>query len=274
MPTADDASGAGKVLATVVNYEFSEAADRLKAALAPAFPTVLIDSSSPHPPRTVDRVIPNQFKPGLWNESLRIALEARFAWVLMITSDVEVPDPARLSRRITKATRRADLGVYTPSLRADSRMAYPLCRNLGSGGLRECFLIEGFCMVAAIEHLNPLYPVDRARNKYGWGIDVMICRHAYQSGRKAYADDAVEIYHPRSVHEIRNTVAAEQARTYLGPEGWAFRRWARKRIRQAERRARWLAPWWWLRRTAPRWIGRSADDARRALSPSAARRIQ
>lgn len=203
------------VLAVVTNYDFSDNADALKASLSTYFETLLIDSCSPIPPQTVDRIVPNLYYGGLWNESVKLGLASHKTWLLFVASDIQIPDVKLLANKIEDVLNNDRVGIYTPSLRNDSRIAFDYCYNTGTGKVRECYLCEGFFFLARIEILAKLYPVDVNDNQYGWGIDVMTAFHAYQSGMKVVVDDRVEIYHPASNHPIPIERAYQQVMKYL-----------------------------------------------------------
>jgi hypothetical protein len=249
------------VLAIVANYDFSDEADDLKARLAPFFPTLLIDNSSPTTPRTADVVLPNRYYSGLWNEAVRLALERRKPWLLFVASDVNVPDTARLASGLRSVVRRRSVGVYTPALRHDSRAAFRATLQRNTGGLRECFVIEGFCFLARTEILARLYPVDPEANRYGWGIDIMTACHAYRTGHKAMVDDRVVIHHPAARHAIPTERSQQQQLEYLGDEGLRFLRWTDKRL---NRERQW-------REIPRRWAAEVAGLWRRTFDSSTVR---
>ncbi|MFB2974628.1 hypothetical protein [Microseira sp. BLCC-F43] len=202
-------------IAVVTNYDFSDNADAIKASLSPYFETILIDSSSPSPPRTVDLIVANLYYTGLWNESVRVALQKGKQWLLFVASDIQIPDVKLLADCIELVLAEKQIGVYTPSLRYDSRIAFDYCYNRGTGKVRECYLCEGFFFLARTDILAKLYPVDIQANTYGWGLDVMTAFHSYQAGLKVVVDDRVEIYHPASSHPIPVKEAYRQVRKYL-----------------------------------------------------------
>lgn len=203
------------VLCVVTNYAFSDAADELKRLLSASFETILIDNSSPTRPRLADEILPNQRYPGLWNAAVRLAHEKRRPWLLFVASDVTVHDAKALARAVLGAINDTRVGIYTPSLDSTSRLAYPACFQKHSGGLRECFVCEGFFFLARLRVLAPVYPIDIAKNQYGWGIDALACYWAYRRGYRVMVDDSVIIHHPPAVHEIPIEVAKEQSRRYL-----------------------------------------------------------
>jgi len=231
------------VLAVVANYAFSENADVLKASLKPYYKTLLIDNSSPSTPRTADVILPNRRYTGLWNASVRLALEHHKPWLLFAASDVLIPETDLLASCIQTVLKNPSVGIYTPSLRADSRLSYPACFHRGTGKLRECFVTEGFFFLARTDILARLYPISVESNRFGFGIDLMSAYHAYRTGHRVIVDDRVVIYHPAAVHDTPAGMAVEEQMKYLGPEGRRFREWA---IRRQQREG-------WLREAPRRW---------------------
>lgn len=221
----------GSVLAVVTNYDFSANADDLKARLAPYFETLLIDNSSPIPPRSADVILPNRHYTGLWNESVRLAIERDKQWLFFVAADVQIPDAACLAANLNRVSKKADIGVWTPSLRNDSRAYFTACFGRGTRGLRECYIVEGFCFLARTKVLAKLYPVDYEFNCYGWGIDVMTAYCAYRMGYKVAVDDRVTIYHPPSIHVTSTVIPQEQQIRFMGDAGRDFQHWADERLR-------------------------------------------
>jgi hypothetical protein len=233
-----------QVLATVVNYDFSDNADDLKARLSPHFETVLIDSGSPTPPATVDMGIPNEYYAGQWNASVRLALERSKDWLLLVASDVQIPHPDVLATCIGEVTDDPCIGVYTASLKRGSRAAYPTCFHRGTGKIRECLVAEFFFFLARTDILQLLYPVPVEVVPYGSGIGIRACYHAYQMRRTVVVDDRVEIFHPASMHIPSDGEALRQYRQYVPLEA---RRFFRRSKRYLARRGRFARPWHWVR---------------------------
>lgn len=227
------------VLAVITNYAFSENADKLKANLAPYFETILIDSSSPSRPKNVDIVLPNLFYTGLWNESVRLASVKNKEWLLFVASDVEIPSVQLLYSRIQTAVNNDRIGIYTPSLRCDSRAAFGDCYNQRTSKLRECYLCEGFFFLARTKILEKVYPVSTKENEFGWGIDILSAYYAYKEGLRVVVDDQVEIYHPSSIHPISIDEAQKQVVKYLRDNNaYRFYRYSRRLLKYKRRIAR------------------------------------
>jgi len=207
------------ILVVVANYDFSENADLLKSEFIKYFPTVIIDSSSPIPPNEVDLLISNEFYPGLWNESVKHASQNGFKWLFFIASDVEVRDVRSLVKYVRLATKNNEIGVYSPSLDASSRSSFQLQLNRHSSGLREIGIIEGFCFLARVDLLTQVHPIP-SENMYGWGVDILVCKVAYDSNLKVVCDDRIQVFHPakKSIHSIDNEAAAEMSNQMLGEE--------------------------------------------------------
>lgn len=226
------------LLCVIGNYGFSHEADLLKARLGSYLPTLLIDNCSPTPPQSADHILPNLYYPGLWNSAVKLALERNAYWLMFVASDVEIPRPELLAERVSHAIRKWRLGIYTPALTQDSRLAYPQCYDHGTGDYRECYISEGFFFLARTSILREIYPIDSARNKYGWGIDALACYHAYRRGLRVMVDDAVTIRHPKAIHDIDATTAQQQCTQYLGDAARHFLRWADRQAKDTRAAAR------------------------------------
>jgi hypothetical protein len=223
------------VLAIVANYDFSENADVLKACLSRYYKTLLLDNSSPTPPRTVDIILPNHRYVGLWNASVRLALDYNKQWLLFVASDIQIPDVDLLATCLRTVLKKSSVGIYTPSLKLDSRLAYPACFQRKTGKLRECYVTEGFFFLARTKILERLYPVALEVNRFGFGIDLMTAYNAYRTGYKVVVDDRVVIHHPAAIHATPNDQAVEEQMKYMGPEGRRFMKWLFQRLKREGR---------------------------------------
>jgi len=192
------------ILACVTNFDMSQEADRMKAGLRAAsggrYDTLMLDSSSELRPAMVDRVIENQYYTGLWNESVKAAMEGAYEHLFFIASDVQVEDYNILADLLCEASRNPKIGVYCPSMDSKSRHSFKDCSNKGTGGIRECNSIEGFCFLAKTKILAEIYPV--TNNKYGYCIDKLACDLARKMGYFAAVDDRTKIFHPATQSSI------------------------------------------------------------------------
>ncbi|WP_216593344.1 class I SAM-dependent methyltransferase [Cyanobium gracile] len=210
------------VLVVVANYDFSRNADRMRRRFSSRFPTLLVDASSPSPPKSPSITIPNTYYTGLWNEAVRLALERETEWLLFVASDVLIREWKRVSDLVTDVIRDSAIGVYTSSLSGNSRVAFKstLCHK--TNRLRRCGLVEGFAFLARTKILKELYPVP-ASNKYGWGIDIVTCEKAKQLGYQVVTDDRAVMMHPKSKaqHQIDEVVAREMSYAYAESMGFS-----------------------------------------------------
>jgi hypothetical protein len=208
------------LLVAVTNYGFSANAEALKKTFKRHFDTVLIDASSPEPPRSVDITIPNSYYPGLWNEAVSQASDGKYEWLLFIASDVQLRHSSLLSRCIREACLTPDVGVWTPSVHSRSR-----CSAKGSiwqrtHTTRTCAYVEGFCFMARTAILQQQHPLP-AWNKSGWGVDVITAFLARKQDYKVCVDDRVIIYHPQALadHSIDQRLATKDLRRYCASYG-------------------------------------------------------
>lgn len=233
-------NGTSDILAIVVNYDFSENADRLKANLGRHFETILVDSSSPVTPRTADLIVPNEFYAGQWNQAVKLAKERRKNWLFFVASDVRMEDPDLVCALAMEASQNARYGIYSPSYSPDSRTEFPYCYNQESGRIRICWIVEFFIFLARLEVLLPIYPLSVERHSYGWDVDTMCCYESWRQGKKVVIDDRVQIFHPASVHEIPKKIAIKQRDQYVSEQAFAFREKIKRRWSRRQKLRRWF----------------------------------
>ena len=208
-----------EICVVITNYEFSENADSLKERFGQFFPTILIDSSSPRPPKLVDVTIPNFYYPGLWNGAVAYALSMGFKWLIFVASDVHIQNVQLLCKKANEVTSISNIGVYSASLTPDSRTSFPNLTNNGSRALVECGLVEGFFFMSRTSILKEIYPI-QGENRAGWGVDIKTCYQAYQQKYQVVVDHRIQIYHPASLenHKIDMEKAGLEAIKYIGPD--------------------------------------------------------
>lgn len=204
-----------QLLTVVANYDFNNNAELLKRQFSKHYPTLLIDSSSPRPPRNVDQIIPNTYYPGLWNAAVKEAIDGDYEWLLFIASDVRVIDFENLFAALTNALGHHQLGVWTPSLHKSSRSAARLAINQNSHAMRGCGYVEGFMFLVRTSIIRQQYPCPDW-NKSGWGLDVVTSYLAKEQGYWVATDDRAMVYHPRSrtTHRIDRDPAMDDYTRY------------------------------------------------------------
>lgn len=204
------------ILVSIGNYNFSDNADLLKNNFSQFFDSILIDSSSDIRPQSVDFVIPNNFYTGLWNESVKLALEKQYEWLFFIASDITLlsSDMNLIYQILLQITNEKSIGVYSPSVDPQSRCYFHELFNTNKNTLREIPFVEGFIFLARTDILKKMYPVDHTINKYGWSLDKGMCHISRKLNYKVVVDDRIIIHHPKSVHPIDMVIANQHGEDF------------------------------------------------------------
>lgn len=192
-----DAEKAG-VFTFIVNHRQNDNALALKELFHPLTLTCLMDSGSELPPQQAlhfDKIYPNIYYSGLYNEALRIFLESDLKLMLFITSDVTVPDPAALVHNIRSVMSDDRVGLYGP---VSTGGVHPWGMPAHTGGVREVPYVEGFCFSAHRRLLETLGALDTSVNSLGWGIDVALGYISNRLGLRVLVDDRLEVLHPKA----------------------------------------------------------------------------
>lgn len=206
------------ILVSITNYDFSDNADLLKNQFAQKFDTIIIDSSSQKPPKNTDIVIENNYYPGLWNASVNYAIKKKYEWLFFIASDIEFIFPQKIEDSfgtIAEVIKDPTLGAYTASVLKKSRCAFSelICQNTNNIRILDTY-IEGFMFLCRTSILDKLYPINYTINKYGYNLDIIMCRIARYMGYKVVVDDRLCVYHPPAIHTIGRTLAFKQGKEY------------------------------------------------------------
>jgi len=205
------------ICVVIANYGFSDNAEYLKSGFSNYFHTVLIDSSSPTPPTNTDIKITNNYYPGLWSAAYEYSESNHYKWLMFVATDLVIDDIDHLCLLTYQATQNDSIGIYSPSLREDSRTSFSNLYCKSTHSMREVGIVEGFFFLARTEFLKIIYPIP-TNNKFGWGVDVMTCYAANQAEKMVVVDDRIIIYHPPSLpgHAIDKQSATQEALSYLG----------------------------------------------------------
>jgi len=210
------------VLVAICNHNFNENAVKLKRFFAPSFATLILDSGSSTTVEEFDVCMPNVYYAGLWNKAVELAYARNAEWLLMCSSDISITRADGFDQYLREAMNDARIGVYSPSLRPDSRGTFAACRNQSSGGIRFVRNCEGFFFLARTNILQRLYPVDPTLNQMGWGLDTAACTMAEKRGYENAIDDRWEIYHPASIH-VDEAHTREALRQYVQYEAYLWK---------------------------------------------------
>jgi hypothetical protein len=180
-----------EVLVCVTNHDCSDNARRLRRQLGGFFETIVIDSGSTDNGSEFDVELGNVFYPGLFNESVRQCRLRGRRFLYFIAADVQV-DSAPAIHRIIRSL-DDDVGIWAPSTRGQ---AHDHCRNKQSGHMRDAPYAEGYTYVVDVDLCDIVYPVDRASNTFGYGIDLLLGFNCVRNHRRrCVIDDRVEVHH-------------------------------------------------------------------------------
>ena len=205
------------ICVVIANYDSSFNAEHLKNDFSQYFHTVLIDSASPTPPKSIDISIPNTYYPGLWNAAYEYVSSIQYEWVMFIASDVVIANVQLACMLANQAIQNDTIGIYSPSLSKNSKTSFSNLYEKSTNSMREVGITEGFIFLARLDLLKGIYPISE-HNKSGWGVNVMSCHAAYQAQKIVVADDRIQVFHPQSLphHAIDQEVATKEAIQYLG----------------------------------------------------------
>lgn len=208
-----------RILVAVTNYGFAGEASYLKTIFEPHFDTVLINCDSNDIPVNTDFNIENSFYPGLLSFARKLALEGEYEWLFFVASDITFHNFKYLPMFLKQVASSKSIGVYSPSLTADSRTAFNLLFNRETSNLRKVGVVEGFIFAARTE-LVPEPNLFCSSNKYGWGLDILMSYKAFQSDYLVVVDDRVKVTHPnkKQIHAIDELQAFQDSNTMLGEE--------------------------------------------------------
>lgn len=179
------------ILVCITNHNNNENAIHLKNNLSNYFETIIIDSESDNVLDEFDVKLNNVYYTGLFNESFNQTKIRNKEYCFFIASDVYINDFEKLAHCVESLDE--DVYVYAPSSRGQS---HAHCKNFSSYSLREVPYLEGFCFLSNIKVVDDLYPVSLEKNKYGFGIDLLMGLNCIKRLRKiCVVDDRIEIYH-------------------------------------------------------------------------------
>lgn len=203
-----------KVYTFIVNHQQNINALILKNSFLPLTRTCLLDSGSDILPEQVpffDKIYPNIYYSGLYNEALRIFLESEFKLMLFMTSDVSIPDPVKLIQNIEFVMSDDRVGLYGP-VSAGGVHFWGMPAH--TGNVREVPYVEGFCFIAHRRLLEKLGVIDTRVNMLGWGIDIALGYVSNCLGLQVLIDDRIEIVHPKATGYNRSS-ADDQMNKWL-----------------------------------------------------------
>lgn len=179
------------ILICITNHNNNDNAIKLKKDFSKYFETIIIDSKSEILMDDFDIKLDNVYYTGLLNQSFKETINRDKNKCFFIASDVYIDDISNIFNYISSLD--DDIYLWAPSSRGQS---HTHCKNKNSGGLREVPYLEGFCFLSDIEVIKNLYPISTQKNKYGFGIDLLMGFNCIKLlKKKCVIDDRIEIYH-------------------------------------------------------------------------------
>lgn len=192
----EQSEGRPRLRVVIVNHERTADALLLADSFRPHAEVSCIDSGSRLSPRERERFdlcLPNVYYSGLFNAAVSGCAELDDDdALLLVCSDVRVPDASRVVTLAREAFGDARTGVWGPSA---SGSAFRTMHNQGARRLRELPFVEGFCLAARLHLLRAVAPVDTRINPLGWGLDVHVALGARRAGLRCVIDDRVRVTH-------------------------------------------------------------------------------
>lgn len=179
------------ILVCITNHNNNDNSIKLKKDFSKYFESIIIDSKSDLIIDEFDIKLENVYYTGLLNQSFKETIEKNKKKCFFIASDVYIDNISDIVDCILSLD--DDIYLWAPSSRGQS---HDHCKNKKSTSLREVPYIEGFCFLSDIEVVKNLYPICTKRNKYGFGIDLLMGFNCIKLlKKKCVVDDRVEIYH-------------------------------------------------------------------------------
>jgi len=198
------------ICVSVANHNFNKNAIALKHQFLKYFKhTVIIDSGSTNKDKEIDICLPNVYYTGLWNESVKTAIERKTPWLLFCASDIHIPD--------INIAINDNIGTYSASVDQASRFSLSEQLNQNTNNIRAVGYVEGFFFLSRVDILKIIYPVDAKENLIGYGIDTVIGYLTRKLGFKSVVDDRYTIHHPKSTHmnAFLDQIAGGQRKRYI-----------------------------------------------------------
>jgi hypothetical protein len=180
-----------EILVCITNHNENENALYLKKIFSNYIETIIIDSKSNQVADEFDIKLENVYYTGLFNESFNQCSIKNKKYCFFIASDVYIDNLENIVSIIESL--EDDIYIWAPSSKGQS---HNHCKNFGSGGLREVPYVEGFLFLSNLDVMRNMIPIDLNKNKYGFGIDLLMGLNCVKRlKKKCVIDDRTEVYH-------------------------------------------------------------------------------
>jgi hypothetical protein len=194
-----------KILVCITNYNDNDNALKLKSDFSKYIDTIIIDSGSKHQPDEFDIKLSNIFYTGLYNESINQCIIRNKEYLYFIASDVFIDNVEKIVSIISELNE--DIYLWAPSSKGQSHQH---CKNKNTNAYRNVAYLEGFTFLVNINVCNEFYPIDRNKNFYGYGIDILLGFITINNFKKlCVVDDRVEVYHREGTGYNQNIALQE-----------------------------------------------------------------
>jgi hypothetical protein len=165
----------------------------------------------------------NIYYSGQWNETL---WHANADVILIINSDVKVPKPGLLMKRLEKYynTYGEKAGIYAPNHSWTPWTYNPILLPTLYMGLKEVPMTDSTIWAITTEMAKKVDFVDTKINLFGWGIEIVgayLCKLVQKYVTRDYA---LKCYHPRSTTYNRYE-ADMQWREWVARKGFGREFW-------------------------------------------------
>ncbi len=180
-----------KILVCITNYNDNDNALKLKSEFSQHIDTIIVDSGSKHQLDDFDVKLDNIYYSGLYNESVKQCIIRNKEYLYFIASDVFIDNVDKIVNIISELN--DEIYLWAPSSKGQSHQH---CKNKNTNSYRNVAYLEGFTFLVNINVCKDFYPIDRSKNFYGYGIDILLGFITINNFRKlCVVDDRVEVYH-------------------------------------------------------------------------------
>ena len=213
-----------EVLCCVFDHNQHDGAARWADLLSPHFDTVILDSGSTPPcPHPAAVHLDNVYYSGLMNQAYDLLVARGYRWLLVVTGDIEIdgPNAEKLVAGIRDILRTSNVGLYQPSCgwSLHGRALYQSVCHF-TGRMRKVNFQEGWFHLVCREILDEVMPIDLAKNRLGWGVDLVLCHFARLKRMLVLVDDRMRVVHPRGSGYNRDAAREQMQRWQAGIPGY------------------------------------------------------
>lgn len=161
-------------------------------------------------------LFPNVYYSGLWNEALSMFDGSH---MMIITSDVMIPDAAKLINNAKSFFRKESNWVYAPNVDYTFWQYYESDMPNYSVNVKVVPNTDGMCWMLSSDAAFSVGSVDIEINKIGFGIDLLACMFATREGKIVGRDYSITVKHPQT-RSYDSAAAEEQEFAWIKTLGY------------------------------------------------------